>query len=267
MSNEDGWNWVWQRFHGLDPHGIGDVSGDSGATGILGQQAPSTGQLGATSAPQASISASKDAPASDSPQLVLPKGLSGTPVGEDQTSPANYGPRIEAALSARSSGGILGPIASPKAKMAPESTDAPTSGSKGWSLLGYSSAIEAGVAGAKHYNPISISDNTERTGVVMGLPFLGYTYFSPTLNGPAGDTNPPGCLGCSLLYHTHGATDRRYDGENFSPADRGQAQAPKGGLSGPVPMVLGTPRGAIKIYDPVSGYEGPVDKYPRRNAR
>lgn len=56
MSSEDGWNWVWQRFHGLDPRGIGDVSGDSGATGILGTQGPPPGS-------------SKDEPAPDTSRL------------------------------------------------------------------------------------------------------------------------------------------------------------------------------------------------------
>jgi hypothetical protein len=127
----------------------------------------------------------------------------------------------------------------------------------GWSLFGYPSAQEAAVAAEKHYNPISVSDNTERTGTVIGIPILGYTYLGPTLNGPAGDTNAPACIGCSAYYHTHAGNDIRYDGENFSPADRGLAQVPAGGISGPVPIYLGTPSGAIKVYNPITGYEGP----------
>ena len=39
MSDENGWDWVWERFHGLVPRGIGDRANDSGAPGILGEGA------------------------------------------------------------------------------------------------------------------------------------------------------------------------------------------------------------------------------------
>ena len=135
---------------------------------------------------------------------------------------------------------------------------APSTQSSGWSLFGYPSAQAAAQAALNYYNPISIADNTERTGVIIGLPYLGYTYLAPTLNGPAGDTNPPACVGCSAYYHTYAANDVRYDNENFSTWDRGLAQAPAGNVSGPVPIYLGTPSGAMKVYNPITGYEGPI---------
>jgi hypothetical protein len=58
MSDEDGWNWVWRRFHGPHPNGIGDVSGDSGAVGILGQQAPLSDPF-AAAAPSATVNNSE----------------------------------------------------------------------------------------------------------------------------------------------------------------------------------------------------------------
>jgi len=164
MSDEDGWNWVWQRFHGLDPDGIGDHSSDSGATGIQGQPAPTT--------PQPAVTSARPAP--------------GRSVDSDE----------------------------PK-------TEAPARQS--WSLFGEPTPEAAAVAALDYYNPISIADKKERTGTVIGLPYLGYFALPPTLNGYAGDTNAPGCVGCSNYYHTHGASDNRYWGEQFSPADRGLA--------------------------------------------
>ncbi len=197
MSNEDGWNWVWQRFHGLDPHGIGDVSGDSGATGILGPPAP----------------------LSDPPDAATP------PAPVINSTADSGGPKIE--------------------------TDA----KQPWSLFGSPTPEAAAIAALNYYNPISIADKQERTGVVVGLPYLGYFSLPPTKNGYAGDTNAPVCLGCSNYYHTHGPEDIHYYGEQLSPADRGVAQVPAGGVSGPVPIYLGTPSGGIIVYDSAVGHD------------
>lgn len=228
MNDEDGWNWVWQRFHGLDPHGIGDVSGDDGAVGILGPQAQLSGQSAVVSAPPALLGNAEGEQAPDS-AAALPQATRGGP--------------------AAAGGGVLGRLAGsgePKA-------EAPAK--QPWSLFGSPTPEAAAIAALDHYNPISIADKTERTGTVMGLPYLGYFYLPPTLNGYDGGTNAPGCVGCSNYYHTHGAPDNRYNGEDLSPADRGLAQVPAGGVSGSVPIYLGTPSGAIIMYDPSTGRE------------
>ena len=228
MSSEDGWNWVWQRFHGLDPRGIGDVSGDSGAAGILGQQAPSGSQLVVTSVLPASPN-DPDGETAPVSAALIPQAAHNSPTALDS--------------------GVLGRLDDTGA------AKVETAAKKPWSLFGKPTPEAAAVAALDYYNPISIADKKERTGTVMGLPYLGYFALPPTLNGYAGDTNAPGCVGCSNYYHTHGSSDKSYLGEQFSPADRGLAQVPAGGVSGPVPMYLGTPSGAIIMYDPVTGHE------------
>lgn len=227
MSSEDGWNWVWQRFHGLDPHGIGDVSGGSGATGILGPIAPLSGSSDAMSAPPAPTS---------------------NPEGETAPASAALLP-----LAARSGSAAAGGMSSKAGD--PDEPKSETTAKQPWSLFGSPTPEAAAIAALNYYNPISIADKQERTGVVVGLPYLGYFSLPPTKNGYAGDTNAPACLGCSNYYHTHGPDDIHYDGEQLSPADRGLAQVPAGGVSGPVPIYLGTPSGGIIVYDPTVGHD------------
>lgn len=228
MSDEDGWNWVWQRFHGLDPHGIGEVSGNSGATGILGQQAPLSGEPVVSSALPAPVDNPKGEPAPASAAL-LPQAARGGP--------------------AATGGSVLGRPADL------DESKSETAAKQPWSLFGNPTPEAAAIAALNYYNPISITDKQERTGVVVGLPYLGYFSLPPTKNGYAGDTNAPVCLGCSNYYHTHGPDDIHYYGERLSPADRGLAQVPAGGVSGPVPIYLGTPSGGIIIYDPAVGHD------------
>ena len=133
----------------------------------------------------------------------------------------------------------------------PQSGDAQPGDIVVTALRTFKTARDAALAALAEYNPISIRTNTELTGAVYKIPFGGYIYLSPRHNGASGDDNTPICAFCSAFYHTHAAFDPRFDNENFSPEDRAFA-----GSYG-VPIYLATPSGAVKVYNPVTGYEGP----------
>lgn len=83
----------------------------------------------------------------------------------------------------------------------------------------YLTADDAGAAAIADVNPSSVRRNLEYGGWVYPLEGGGYSYTVPrvglrdTVNiGP----KPSGAVG---FYHTHGAPDSYYDGENFSQGD------------------------------------------------
>ena len=83
----------------------------------------------------------------------------------------------------------------------------------------YQTADDAGAAAIADVNPSSVRRNLEYGGWVYPLEGGGYSYTVPrvglrdTVNiGP----KPSGAVG---FYHTHGAPDSYYDGENFSQGD------------------------------------------------
>lgn len=83
----------------------------------------------------------------------------------------------------------------------------------------YLTADDAGAAAIADVNPSSVRRNLEYGGWVYPLEGGGYSYTVPrvglrdTVNiGP----KPSGAVG---FYHTHGAPDSYYDGENFSQSD------------------------------------------------
>lgn len=91
-----------------------------------------------------------------------------------------------------------------------------------------------------YINPTSITKNLEYGGHVVRNPDGSYSATGPIQGGPAGVNIGAPPAGGVASYHTHGAYDRRYDNENFSPAD-----VLYNAFNG-IPGYLGTPAGSIQ---------------------
>jgi Domain of unknown function (DUF4329) len=113
----------------------------------------------------------------------------------------------------------------------------------------FPTAEEAAIAAMKEANPKSVKENLEYGGWVRKNNDGTFSYDPPLQGSVDGMTNMPdkGASGVAW-YHTHGATDPRFDSENFSGAtgDKGYSKA-----NNAVGYVA-TPTGAIKKYDPAT---------------
>ncbi len=117
----------------------------------------------------------------------------------------------------------------------------------------YSSVREAGYAAISQYNGLSIQTNREYAGVIYANWLGGYSYTSPNVGtNDASDNGYAPIFHTEVgLYHTHAAYDPNYDNEDFSPTDLDTADNANDGNG--VPSFLGTPSGAILMYDPSTG--------------
>jgi hypothetical protein len=106
----------------------------------------------------------------------------------------------------------------------------------------------------------SIYQNREFGGMIYRNPNGTYSYTTP-IDGvnPGGPNSCPTGTTPKAYYHTHGACDRAYDSENFSPDDITYAN--HHGIDG----YLGTPNSALKYYNQSTGAESalpPVGMIP-----
>ncbi|MBN6714941.1 DUF4329 domain-containing protein [Pseudomonas capsici] len=110
----------------------------------------------------------------------------------------------------------------------------------------YPTRHDAGTQAIWDINPKSISEGREYGGRVCLCSSGEYTYTSP-IPGTQDATNVGGCyLGTINAgdYHTHGSDDSGYINEEFSDEDK------SGNDREGVPGYLGTPSGAVKVYEP-----------------
>ncbi len=136
----------------------------------------------------------------------------------------------------------------------------------------YASALDAAVDWQNHYNPTSIKQNKEYLGAVYKKDDRYYSTEGVRRSSTGGSANftlAKGAIPTADL-HTHGAysrTDHRglevrtdkidddADSDNFSPNDRRDSQDRNR------PMMIGTPSGNYKIYNPQSGNTSVVKPY------
>jgi hypothetical protein len=124
---------------------------------------------------------------------------------------------------------------------------------------------EAGVAAEQKINPTSAKNGQEHGGLLMKNTDGTYSYAKPVAGDccrvgiPFGTTLPADATRAGD-YHTHGdGKDSSDKGEDFSggkgrtPGDREMSQAHMRYYHGDQPSFLGTPSGAIKMYDPATG--------------
>jgi len=113
----------------------------------------------------------------------------------------------------------------------------------------YKTVDAAGVAAVSDVLPESITQNTEYAGVIYQNWNGSYSYTAA--NSGTDHTSDPGgppWFHTEVAdYHTHGADDEDGQSEIFSPADIQSNDEQH------IPGYLGTPRLAIKKYDPCSG--------------
>lgn len=148
--------------------------------------------------------------------------------------------------------GHCGNDAPPKA-----SAPRPPSGSLVFTPIGnFQTLDKAGIAAVKAINPQSIAKNLEYAGNIARTPSGDFGYLPPVPGTPIASRPPstqaqPLEAGTTIAadYHTHAAFDPRMvtskgDGnEIFSDGDKHTN----------IPGYLGTPKGAIKVYDPKTG--------------
>ena len=136
----------------------------------------------------------------------------------------------------------------------------------------YASALDAAVDWQNHYNPTSIKENKEYLGAVYrkdGRYYSTEGVRRSSTGGSAKFERPEGAVPTTDL-HTHGdysRTDHRgievrtdksrddADSDNFSSDDRRDSQDRNR------PMVIGTPSGNYKIYNPKTGNVSVVKPY------
>lgn len=121
----------------------------------------------------------------------------------------------------------------------------------------YDSAQTAAVTVINSTNPTSISENREYAGRTVrdGTGDYVNTKNAGTEAGAPHGSVPEGTTSAAL-WHTHGANTPGYDNENFSSSrntPRGTPNDIDNAKKAGVPSYLGTPSGAIKVYNPATG--------------
>lgn len=118
----------------------------------------------------------------------------------------------------------------------------------------YPTCDAAGKDAIKDINRESIKNDVEYAGRIYKNPDGSYSYTPP--NKGTKDSSKPGQVPDGKqhagMYHTHGAKDPKYDGENFSDDDKKVADRHGD------PSYLGTPSGKVKKYTPIPGKNGKV---------
>jgi hypothetical protein len=131
---------------------------------------------------------------------------------------------------------------------------------------------EAGGAVEQKFNPTSVKNGQELGGLLMKNSDGTYSYGKPVAGDccsvgiPNGESRPTpgGTLPADAIragdYHTHGdgknSTDKGEDfsgGKGRTPGDRENSQNHMRYYHSDQPSILGTPSGAIKMYDPATG--------------
>ena len=139
---------------------------------------------------------------------------------------------------------------------------------------GYTTQDAAAKAVLSGLNPKSIKENTEYAGLIYKDSNGLFHYTNP--NGGNGDSSPVGSIPKGTTeygdYHTHGdyatpgpdgkpvrtdAAHDRYNSDHFSSVDKQQNR--DSARSNPAFRgYLGTPSGALLIYNPITNREGPL---------
>ncbi|HEU4595562.1 MAG TPA: DUF4329 domain-containing protein [Pyrinomonadaceae bacterium] len=121
----------------------------------------------------------------------------------------------------------------------------------------FPSLTDAAIAALRRFNSQSITDNREYAGSICESADGSLTYTIPNAADGSIGTNassvPSSCgAGTTRVgtYHTHAAFDPLYDNENFSPADRINANNRSIASGHVVPSFLATPSGRIRRFDP-----------------
>lgn len=121
----------------------------------------------------------------------------------------------------------------------------------------FPSLTDAAIAALRRFNSQSITDNREYAGSICESADGSLTYTIPNAADGSIGTNassvPSPCgAGTTRVgtYHTHAAFDPLYDNENFSPADRINANNRSIASGHVVPSFLATPSGRIRRFDP-----------------
>ena len=115
----------------------------------------------------------------------------------------------------------------------------------------YPSQHAAAKAAVNDRMPASLQRNKEYAGMIYKNPNGSYSYTKPN-EGTVDSSNPGGPAACPArttptgYYHTHGATDPRFNSENFSISDKLYAR------DNNLDAYVGTPSGALLHY-PGSG--------------
>nr|WP_307733504.1 DUF4329 domain-containing protein [Duganella violaceicalia] len=128
----------------------------------------------------------------------------------------------------------------------------------------YASQVEAARQATNDVIVQSILQNQEYGGMIYKNRDGTYSY-TPPRNGGSDAVDPGGPQACpagkipKAYYHTHGAYDRNYDSENFSPADINYAN--RNNIDG----YVGTPNSNFKYYNHTTGRQSvlaPVGSIP-----
>jgi RHS repeat-associated protein len=116
----------------------------------------------------------------------------------------------------------------------------------------YQNITQAAIAALQAWNWVSISVNLEFAGSICEAADGTLTITAPNVGTAAGST--PSLCGAGLTrvatYHTHAAYDPNYDNENFSGADKKNANNRSVNAGHLIPSFVATPNGVIKRFDP-----------------
>jgi RHS repeat-associated protein len=124
----------------------------------------------------------------------------------------------------------------------------------------YKTADAAGKAAIRATNRKSIRENKEIAGRVVKNDNMTYGVTKGpesgrTISSSDPGSVPPGTVNAEI-WHDHGAATPGYDNENFSSADYGRSRAEG------VPILVGTPGGQIRKYDPQTNVDTQVGTTP-----
>jgi len=114
----------------------------------------------------------------------------------------------------------------------------------------FTSVHDAALDFGKTYNDDSIRSNREFGASIYAVTdkegVLYYTYTIPNKGNPAGvkPSEPPPGKKILAILHTHGAYDKNYKNNKFSPADKKYAKNKK------VWIYVATPQGTLQNHDP-----------------
>jgi RHS repeat-associated protein len=121
----------------------------------------------------------------------------------------------------------------------------------------FPSLTDAAIAALRRFNSPSISSNREYNVSICENPDGSLFYTTPNVADGSIGTNasstPSPCPGGTTRVgtaHTHAAYDPNFDNENFSPADRRNANNRSLASGNLVPNFVATPSGRIKRFDP-----------------